>query len=51
MDLINEDKLQAAGEALIDRLRTALSSELDDLLSKLDGWTVTITLHRPAPKA
>ncbi len=51
MDLINEDKLQAAGEALIDRAGKTIGLDLEDLLSKLDGWTLTITLHRPAPKA
>lgn len=50
MDLINEEKLQAVGEKLIDRLQKAVSLELVELLSALDGWTITITLKRPSPK-
>jgi len=47
MNLIDESKLQAAGDELIDRLKTALASDGNELLERLDGWTLTITLRKP----
>jgi hypothetical protein len=54
MDLINEDKLQVLGAALITQLTTNVNTlvdkatgDLKSLLDGLDGWTATITLNKP----
>jgi hypothetical protein len=40
MDLINEQKLQAAGDEVVDRFLKGI----DERLADLDGWTLTITV-------
>lgn len=52
MDILDEGKLQKMAENVVDHAQKAIALECEELLSKLDGWTatMTITLKRPVPK-